>query len=87
MTYYKKIKIFMIVLVSLFIITSCSDDNSSSTEPPDPPEPVAWENFINQNNILSSEYDKTNKVIWIGTENGLLKYDVTDFEPSKVTNP
>jgi len=70
---------FIGIFVLVFLITvSCTSDDSSSG--PNTPEVVAWENFINQNNILSSVYDKDNNSIWIGTDKGLLKLDATDIE-------
>ena len=69
--------VIMLFFLSIFLI-SCSSDDSSSE--PNIQEVVVWENFINQNNILSSVYDKDNNSIWIGTDNGLLKLDATDIE-------
>ncbi len=70
--------IFILLSLSIILFSSCSSDNSSSE--PNTPESVAWESFINQNEILSSVYDKENETIWLGTSNGLLKLDATDLE-------
>ena len=80
---FKNIKLLIMIISTLIFITSCTEDNSSSTEP-NPPEPVAWESFINQNNFLSFAYDSENKILWAGTTNGLLKLDISNTENIKL---